>query len=45
MRLVSDEDQERYRVEQMKFINAMRCLGDEYIDKVVPDCVRILVNE
>ena len=45
MRLVSDEDQERYRVEQMKFINAMRCLGDGYIDKVVPDCVRILVNE
>ena len=32
-------------MEQMKFVNAMRCLGDQYIDRVVPDCVRILVNE
>ena len=45
MRIEKEEDEERYRSETIKFNNAMRCLGDQYIDKVVPDCVRILVNE
>ena len=29
----------------MRFLNAIRGLGEEYIDKIVPDCVKILVNE
>ena len=45
MRLLTDEDQERNRLEQQKFVNAVRALGEEFIDKVVPDCVKVLVNE
>ena len=26
-------------------MSALRCMGEEYIDKVMPDCVKILVNE
>ena len=45
MRLDRDEDYERNRQEQIKFCNAFRALGDEYIERIVPDCVKILVNE
>ena len=42
---MTDEDYRKQTDEQYRFINAMRGLGEEYIEKLVPDCVKILVNE
>ena len=45
MRLETHEDYMKHRTEQDRLISALRCMGEEYIDKVMPDCVKVLVNE
>ena len=45
MTMKTDEDFENARLEQMRFVNAMRGYGQENVDRKVPDCVKLLVNE
>ena len=45
MRLLTEADYRRQEDEQFRLISAIRGLGEEYIDQLVPDCVKILVNE
>ena len=45
MKLVTDHDFERQRLGQLKFMYAIRGDGEEYIDYIVPDSVKMLVNE
>ena len=45
MQMEHPDEHDKNRHDQLRFINAIRGLGNEYIDKVAPDCVKILVNE